>query len=286
MGTLRNAALGCGAVILGLTMLAVPARAQTISRSQMDVVGSLDTRMDQLKKGDVTLDLGFGTIMVTRLEAQASKLYPVVPYVSFRYSDWFALDENEMRINIIRPESGVGSEGFRAGPDFKVDIGRKKFDSPDLRALPSIGLTPEIGGFASYTLGPARVRLNARTAISDGGHGGSTVELNLRSGVYENGGFGLAAEIETDWVSGHYMRAFYGIAPAQSNARLPVYATGGGFRNIDFSMMAQYHFTPKWSLIGVTQFSHLLGNAANSPLTERRGAENKINLGTFVVYTF
>lgn len=280
-GALRRAGILC--LAMGL---ALPAAAQTITRSQMDLLGSIDTRMDQLKKGDVSLDVGAGTILVTRLGPMASKVYPIVPYVSLRYSDWLAWDENELRLNIVRPESGVGASGWRAGLMFKVDIGRKRFDAPDLRAIPSIGLTPEIGGFASYTLGPARVRVNARTAVSDAGHGGSTVELNLRSGLYQNGGFGLAAEVEATWVSAHYMRSFYGVTPAQATGRLRVFTPGSGFKDFSTSVMGQYHVNPRWSLIGVTQYVHLLGNAADSPLTARRGALNRLNLGTFVVYTF
>ncbi len=280
-GRLRHAGLVCLALAL-----AMPAAAQTITRAQMDLLGSLDTRMDQMKQGEVSLDIGAGTILITRLGPMASKVHPIVPYLSLRYHDWLAWDENELRVNIIRPDSGAGGSGWRAGPMVKVDIGRGRFGAPELKALPAIGLTPEVGAFASYTIGPARIRLNARTAVSDAGHGGSTIELNLRSGLYENGGFGLAAETEATWVSGRYMRAFYGVNTSQANARLPAFMPGGGFKDVSVSVMGQYHFNPRWSLIGVTQYVHLLGDAADSPLTTRRGSLNRLNFGSFVVYTF
>jgi outer membrane protein len=259
------------------------ARAQSVSRSEMELLGTLDTRMDSLKHNEVSLDLGAGPILVSRVEAQASKLYPVVPYVSFRYSDWFALDENEARVNLIRP--GDGAAGWRAGPMIKIDIGRPQFHSPDLSALPKIAPSLEAGAFASYTLGPARARVEARTDIT-GGHG-AIVEFNLRSGIFKSGRFGLAMEVEADWLSRNYMQAFFGVDMTHGLLpRLTAYTAGAGFRNIDTALMGQFQLTPHWSVIGVTQFSHLLGAAADSPLTLRRGATNKINLGTFVVYTF
>ena len=222
--------------VCAFLMLSFSAQAQTLSRAQMELLGTLDTRMDSLKQNEVSLDVGFGPIMVTRMEAKASKLYPIIPYVSFRYSDWFAWDENEIRVNVIRPASGAGTSGWRAGPMIKVDIGRPSFNSPDLRALPRIEPSLEAGGFASYTFGPARARITAR-GDTTGGHG-AIAEFNIRSGIFQSGGFGLAAEIEADWISRSYAQTFYGVDMALGPLpRLRPYTAHAGFRNVDAALM-------------------------------------------------
>ena len=276
---------GALSLLCAMTVASSAPHAQTISRTQIELLGTLDVNQEPAKKNQFTLELGAGPILVSRIEAQASKLYPVIPYVSLRYSDWFAMDENEIRISLIRPEAGNGTPGFRAGPTAKVDIGRPRFTSPDLAALPKLSPSLEVGAFASYTYGPARVRVTARTDTTNG-HG-AIVEFAARSGIFQSGRFGLAMEVETDWLSRGYMQTFFGVDMTHGPfPRLRPFNAGAGFRNIDTSFMGQFQFTPHWSVIGVSQFSHYLGSAADSPITQRRGSANKINLGTFVVYTF
>ncbi|MGZ6175989.1 MAG: MipA/OmpV family protein, partial [Candidatus Binataceae bacterium] len=186
-------------LILALVAGSDPALAQAAStRSQEDLLETLE--IDQPAHGKYSLDIGLGSIMTARLDARATKIYPIVPYISFRYDDVLALDENEARVNFIKPEGGLGSQGWRAGPMIKIDTGRPRFTSSGLQALRSIDRTLELGGFVSYTIGPARLRLNARGDVT-GAHGGAIVEFAARSGFFQSGRLSLAAQAEIDWVS-------------------------------------------------------------------------------------
>jgi outer membrane scaffolding protein for murein synthesis (MipA/OmpV family) len=284
MRVLPSAAAVLAVLIVALLAASAPARAQATTRSQENVLETLDA--DQPIAGKYSLDIGLGTIMTARVDARASKIYPIVPYVSFRYDDLLALDENEARVNFIRPDGGLGSPGWRAGPMLKVDTGRPRFGSSGLQSLPAIDRTLEVGGFVSYTVGPARLRLNARGDVT-GGHGGAIVEFVARSGFFQSGRLSLAAQAEIDWVSRPYMQTFHGVTPIEAaQTGLRAFAPGSGFNNADASVMGQFQIDKHWSIIGVLQYSRLLGEAASSPITARRRGVNRANLGSFVVYTF
>jgi MipA family protein len=285
MRTLPSAVAVLAVLFLGLVASGT-ARAQVSTRSQEDVIETLKTDEEETTS-KYTLDVGAGTIMTARLDAGASKIYPIVPYVSFRYDDLFAIDETEARFNIIKPEGGLGTQGWRAGPMLKFDTGRPAFSATSgLQAIPKIDRTLEAGAFVSYTIGPARVRLNVRGDVT-GAHGGTIVEFAARSGFFQSGRLSLAAQAEIDWASRTYMRAFHGVTPMEaSQTGLPSFMPGSGFHNADFSIMGQFQFNKHWSIIGVVQYSRLLGDAAASPITIRRHGADRGNIGTFVVYTF
>ena len=279
-----SATLGLAALLL-LTSPGL-ALAQGGSRTLQDLVTTFDTRMDTLQPDVIRLRLGVGSILSTRLDASASKLYPAVPYVSFTYRDWFALDENEARFNLFSRNSEIGAAGWRAGPMLKVDLGRQPFHSPDLQQMERVDPTLELGGFVSYSLGPARVRIRVRQGVA-GGHDGTVAEFDARLGFFKSEHLTLGLQLEANWASTGYMRTFYGVMPWNSSVTgLSAFDPGSSMRNTGISVLGEYKISAHWSVLAAGQYSHLLGQAAASSLTTRLGATNRTSVATFVVYTF
>ena len=77
-----------------------------------------------------------------------------------------------------------------------------------------------------------------------------------------------------------YMRTFYGVSSAQSQASgLPVYSARSGVSNVHVSAGVNYHFSGKWDLGGFATQTRLTGDAANSPIIETR---NQTSVGLYL----
>lgn len=77
-----------------------------------------------------------------------------------------------------------------------------------------------------------------------------------------------------------YMRTFYGVSVAQSQASgLPVYNANGGVTNVHVSAGVNYHFEGKWDVGMFATQSRLTGDAADSPIIETR---NQTTVGLYL----
>ncbi len=266
-------------------LMPLPAQAQVIQRLEQRVLDTITNAFSEIEAKDIDVRLGAGPVFTAPNSGKAT-LHPVVPLFSFHYKNWFQLDENQIVSNLIAPDTEWAKEGFRAGPMMKVDFGRKRLNAQDVDRLGRVGTSVELGAFASWSYGPARARVRVRQDVADG-HGGTVVELDVRSGLFRTGKLGVGVQLQAAWSSRSYMQAFYGVTPAQAReTHLPVFTPGPGFRDLTPSIAAEYRFNRQWSAIGTVQYVHLLGDAAASPVPRTRGAGGRTNMGAFVVYAF
>jgi outer membrane scaffolding protein for murein synthesis (MipA/OmpV family) len=273
----------CCAAAVALTPSA--AHAQVLQRIEQRVLDTLTAQLDKITTNDMELRLGAGPVF-TAPDSAHSTWHPIVPLLSFRYKDWIALDETQLRGNLISEDSALGQAGFRAGPMLRLEFGRKRLNGDDINRLGAVGTSVELGGFASWGYGPARLRIRVRQDVA-GGHDGTVMELDARTGLFRSGKLGVGIQLQADWSSRDYMRAYYGVTLAESvETHLPVYSPKAGFRDVMPSIAAQYQFNRHWAAVGTIQYIHLLGDAADSPVPRTRGAGGRTNVGAFVVYTF
>lgn len=269
-------------------VLALPAtaHAQIFTRPMADLLGMIDARLDQGELKAAQLRLGAGGVVTSRLDdAPNIRAYPL-PYLAFQYRDVVAIDETQLRVNVVPLNSALGRAGFKAGPMLRVDPGRGNISRPGLPGLGKVLLSLEGGGFVSYSLGPARVRLRLREDLTKG-HDGTVAELEFRSGLFRRGAFGAGVQVAAVWGSRGYINAFYGLTPAQAAATgLPPYSPGAGFKDVNLGLFGEYKFSDRWAALAAVQYVRLVGGPAVSPITERRGLANRVNFGAFVIYTF
>jgi outer membrane scaffolding protein for murein synthesis (MipA/OmpV family) len=72
-------------------------------------------------------------------------------------------------------------------------------------------------------------------------------------------------------VNASYMKSTFGVTPAQSaNDHLAPYQTHAGLKDLFFNVAVNWQVSNKWTLDGGVNAVHLVGSAANSPLTEKR----------------
>ena len=273
------------AVLIGLLAAAPAARAQTLDRPAERLIDDMLSTEINIAPEATQLRIGAGPVY-TVLDSGPTTFHPVVPIISYRYREWIAVDENEARVNVIGADSTLGLDGFRIGPMMKIDFGRKRLDATDTEALGRVGTSLELGGFASYGYGPARLRIQLRQDVV-GGHHGAVMEIDARTGLYQHGGVSVGFSLLATWASQRYMQTFYGVTPAESaETNLPVFTARPGFKDLSPTLIAEYKISSHWAAVGSVQYVYLLDAASDSPVPLSRGIAGRTNMGFFVIYTF
>jgi len=123
--------------------------------------------------------------------------------------------------------------------------------------------------FAQYTVSFLTLSTDAEQDI-----------LGNRQGLIVNGDAYVSAPVGRwlfslgaglSWVSGQYMRTFFGVDAAQSaRSGLPVFATGAGVRDRHLNAIVTCKLDDHWTANGSVTIARLHGNAADSPITQRR----------------
>src|SRR3546814_6838519 len=77
--------------------------------------------------------------------------------------------------------------------------------------------------------------------------------------------------VGTSWANGKHMNRYFGIDAGEALASgLPLYRAGSGFKDVSGLVTASYRLDAHWSLGATGGVTRLLGDAADSPLNERR----------------
>lgn len=160
---------------------------------------------------------------------------------------------------------------WRLGVALRVDSGRDSNDASTTRGLPDVRRTLRARFYASYALTPD---LNLGGALSQdllGRRGGLTGGLDLGWRFYRSPTLEMSSGVGLSGGNALNMRSYFGIpaAAAAVNGR-PAYEPGAGLREMHLGVGFTRPLNRHWFVFGSAGLTHLLGPAADSPLTERR----------------
>jgi len=177
------------------------------------------------------------------------------------------------------------------------EMGRKEDDSNALKGLGDIDDAASANFTMEYDLGPVTPYLGVSKHL--GGTDGTLVEIGVESmvpfaalvgkkpGQFENGnpkGLMFHMGISTTWADDNYMGDYFGISSKQAAASsYSRYSAEAGFKSVDFEFGAMYPFTENWAINASVGYSHLLGDAADSPIVKD---EDQFSGGIFLTYSF
>ncbi len=246
------------------------------------LVFSLNAKADELS-------LGAGAGVIPRFTG--AKSYHTVPYVSFSYKTKdFSVHSEGTAILVNLVSSGK----LDFGPLVRFDFGRKNTRDPVLNLLPNVGTSIDVGlylgsgiplsflGMSGHTVLTGRAEISTDVA---GGHHGTLAEgaVGLINPVTDN--LKLVGSISTTWASARYTQAYFEVTNATALASgLSVYAPTSGFNTAALSGVADYKFSPRWSVISIGRYSRLIGSATNSPIVLERGSVNQLFFGLALKY--
>lgn len=164
------------------------------------------------------------------------------------------------------------SPELRAGAAVNYRGGRDELDGARLRGMGTIASTARFAGFVDYLPMPElTASLDLTRDVDDAGGMRMVGGLGYRKPIGERTTIRFGAQ--ATFADGDAQRQFYGVTAAQSarsgNAR---YKPTGGAQSLDFSAGGDYAVTENWVAVGTLGVTALMGDAADSPLVERKTA--------------
>jgi outer membrane scaffolding protein for murein synthesis (MipA/OmpV family) len=97
----------------------------------------------------------------------------------------------------------------------------------------------------------------------------------------------IAPTVVLTWATARYMKSFFGITQAQSLASgLPTFRAGTSLKDVSLSVLGSFDLSRHWSIFSDVGYKRMLGDAADSPLVQLRGAVDQWHGSVFAVYAF
>jgi outer membrane scaffolding protein for murein synthesis (MipA/OmpV family) len=208
------------------------------------------------------------------------KVLPV-PWIDLHYRDRVFLSPIAgLGVNLIAvPEA-------RFGVAVLPNLGRSASSSNRLTGFGDIGAGADLKVFGPLHLfGPIAALAAVRRQLGAGN--GTLVDAGLTGVVPLLPRVTLFATGALTWANGRYTQSYFGVDPNQSAAAssygltLQPYAAGAGLRDATLALLARIRLDQHWSVQPVLRTEFLLGDAANSPLVERRF---QLTFGGFLAY--
>jgi len=172
-------------------------------------------------------------------------------------------------------DRGVGisfgsEEEFVLGATVGYGGGRKEKDGPRLRGLGDIDDSVLAGVFLEVPVGPFGFGIETKSDL--GGDTGTTVNFGFGAGLPITERLSIGATVTATWADDAHMEAYFSVSSrqaARSQAGLKPFSAKSGFKSVAFGLDATYAFNPAWQLNVSGGFSNLLGDASQSPISER-----------------
>lgn len=205
-------------------------------------------------------------------DGSGSQRMELVPVVRYFGRPWFVRSTQGVL------EAGARTElmpGLYAGAQFAYEPGRQSSEAgflerhnvADIKRGASIGLQMEW----DHKFGPMPVTLLGRVRRHFDSDLGTQLDLRLSAGVFQSGRFSAGVFGQAIWADAKATSAYYGITPQQSTATgLPGFQPESGWLNTSAGLLWSVDLSPKWVVVGSLERRRLSGDAARSPLVERR----------------
>ncbi len=208
--------------------------------------------------------VGAGVRAKPAYDGSKSEHLDVVPVLNYYRGPLFARTTQGVLEGGAR---ALVAKGLHVGAQLAYEEGRRSSESSFLagRNVPNVNPSASIGAHAEYDfkVGPAPLNLLARWRRDVNSERGAQLDLRATAGVYESGPLAAAVYAQETWATQSSMRTYYG---------QPGFQPGGGALFAALGAYAGYDLSEKWELVANVEARRLRGDAAASPLAERRGA--------------
>ena len=223
---------------------------------------------------DIVLELGGGGLVGPAYEGADHYLVSPWPIVRLHY----------LRLPHVGAFGGGPEAGLSIGPSFRFVPERDADDYSDLEGLGDVDAAFELGGTIGYRFDMWRGFATVRHGF--GGHHGIVGELGVDAIVEPTPRLSVSAGPRLHFADSDYLDTYLGVTAAQSAASgLSEFDPDGGLKGVGVEAEARFALTPRWSIVGSAGYERLVGDAADSPITEA-GSENQFTAALGLTYRF
>ena len=118
-------------------------------------------------------------------------------------------------------------------------------------------------------------------------HEGMTVTFGPDYAFQATSKLRLTTSVEATYADDDYMDTYFGVNTDNvGSSGLSHFKAESGLKDVGASMMAHYQLSEKWSVIGITGYKKLLGDAKDTPLVEQEGSDNQFMALGAISYSF
>ena len=222
---------------------------------------------------------GAGAFTIPRYPGSSSVEVKAFPVVDAEF--WNRL--------FIHTGDGVGlylwhAPAWNAGISLDADpLHRYEKDAERLRGLGNVDQTERVNFLVAHYTSCSEIKLKLSADVGGQGHG-NIADLEMARSRELLPGLRLRAAVGWTWTDAQYMRTFFGVNTRQSfQSGLPVFSPEAGVSSVRGVLAAQYAVTEHWLIGGLASVTRLLGDAADSPITEKHA---QLGGGVFFTYTW
>lgn len=160
---------------------------------------------------------------------------------------------------------GVPDNGLSFGGAFRVIGDRTSDDSPELAGLEDIDTAVEIG--FGLTLQQTNWKAFGEVRKGVTGHSGLTGTLGADLILRPNDRWVLTAGPRVNFGDDEFANTYFGVDGSTTSA-FDSFDAGGGALGAGLEVAGTYYIDDKWALEGALSYERLLGDAADSPITQ------------------
>lgn len=228
-------------------------------------------------RGDWSFVLGGGAMVRPSYEGSDKFSVSPLPFVSINWRDRVFLDmERGLGVNVVR------TDALRLGMSVGFAPGRDEDDEDHLEGLGDIDAAARGHIFGSYSFG--MVQLGLDVSKDFGGSEGVLVRPGVSVKVPLSESWTLSSGVSATWANDDYMQSFFGVSSSQSRkSGLERFDAGAGFKSVDFRVGLNWAISESWFATANAGVGILLGDAADSPVTE---SDVQPSVGLAVGYRF
>ena len=223
---------------------------------------------------DLVLELGGGAL--ARPAYEGSDEYVVLP--------WPLVQLHYLSLPGLFTYGNRGDQGLQLAPSFRYVPERSDDDYDELDGLDDVDGAVEIGGTIAYRHEAFRGFVALRRGF--GGHDGLVGELGADVILQPAARLSFTFGPRLNFASAEYMDEYFSVSDEEAaRSDFSAFDADGGLKGVEVEAEARYALTPSWSLVGSAGYERLVGDAADSPITEE-GSENQFSAGLGVTYRF
>jgi outer membrane scaffolding protein for murein synthesis (MipA/OmpV family) len=165
------------------------------------------------------------------------------------------------------------NSGFELGPLAGYRFGRDGDDVTNV-SVGDVDGGLVFGAFATYRTGPMAFSVSYHHQVT-GDDTGGLVRFGVEHTSRLSPTLKLTTAVGTNYATEEYMTAFFAVPH--------VYAPEAGFKDVYVGATAAIDLSDRWSLLLIGRYSHLIGDAADSPIVE---TESQLYGGLALSYKF
>lgn len=211
-----------------------------------------------------------------------------VPFGRYSWGDrYIDLQGNFVTVNVLKHEN------WHFGPAATLRFGRDNVDDPAVDRLTDIDPSLDLGVFASYEIVDSQEPRDRWVFGADfahdvtGEHSGFTLSASARKWFPIGNFAAFGVSVASTYGSEEYMDTYFSVTPAGSAVSgLAPFRASAGFRDIRASAVVVQPLSKEWVVGGGMMYKLLVGDAADTPITDERGSAGQFIFGLGLAHIF